>query len=376
MRFRDNFRRGPRPPWWPAGEPWPPSRPPWHRIPGRLFLRVGCLIGLFFVLIFAALAAIFWLVAQTLGIVSIPPGAFVWVGPLAVLALVVVVGSIVSTMRALRRAVTRIGDLLEAAGRLADGDYTARVAERGPREVRAVAHAFNAMAGRLQASAEQRRNLLADVTHELRTPLTIIQGNLEGLLDGVYPADEEHLRLILAETQTLSRLVDDLRTLALAESGALQLKKEPTDLALLARETAASFRAQADAAGVAIRVEAPPDLPAAEVDPARIREALANLIANALRYTPSGASITVRCAAESVDGVRRVALAVEDTGRGIAAEDLPHIFDRFYKSGDSGGMGLGLAITKNLIAAHGGEISTHSQPGQGTTIRFTLPAGL
>ena len=240
--------------------------------------------------------------------------------------------------------------------------------------MRALAHTFNSMAERLQKTDAQRRTLLADVTHELRTPLTVIQGNLEGLIDGVYPVDETHLRAILDETQVLSRLIDDLRTLALADGGALQLHKEPTDVAALAAETAASFRAQADAAGVALNVEAAPDVPIVAADPARMREVLANLIANALRYTPSGGSIRVRCFADSGSSrERRVVVAVDDTGAGIAPDDLPHIFDRFYKSRDSGGMGLGLAIVKNLVAAHGGEVQADSQPRRGTTIRFTLP---
>jgi signal transduction histidine kinase len=262
-----------------------------------------------------------------------------------------------------------LGDVMEAAGRVAEGDYSARVAERGPREVRALAHTFNSMAARLAAHDEQRRNLLADVTHELRTPLTVIQGNLEGLLDGIYARDDAHLQPILEETQVMSRLIDDLRMLALAESGALRLEKEPTDLAVLASEAVASFRTQADAAKIELSVDAAPDLPTLEVDPARIRQVLDNLIANALRYTPGGGTIRVRCFTSSGSNV---AVAISDTGAGIPPEELPHIFDRFYKSRDSRGTGLGLAIARNLVAAHGGEISAESELGKGTTICFTL----
>ena len=374
MNRHEHFPRR-RPPWWPPDESWPPHRPMAHGGPRRFFLRMGCLAGLAFLLMFTVLAVVFWLIAQALDLVSIPPWAYLWIFPLGGATLLLSIGSIALIARSLRRTILPMTDILEAAERVAEGDFSVKVAERGPREVRRIAQVFNSMVARLQSSAEQRRDLLADVTHELRTPLTIIRGNVEGLIDGVYPADEEHLRSILAETATLSRLVDDLRTLALAESGALQLKKEPTDVALLVQETAASFQAQADAAGVSISVEQAPDLPMVNVDPARIREALLNLIANALRHTPAGASIILHSAAErSMGGTQMIAVSVEDTGKGIAAEDLPHVFDRFYKSSDSGGMGLGLAITRNLIAVHGGRIDVHSEPDKGTVIRFTLPA--
>jgi signal transduction histidine kinase len=238
--------------------------------------------------------------------------------------------------------------------------------------MRALAEAFNGMVARLQSSETERRGLLADVTHELRTPLTVIQGNLEALLDGVYPADAEHLAPILDETQVLSRLIDDLRTLALAESGSLTLHREPTDLGVLAGETAAAFRTQAEAAGVALTVEVSDDLPLLNVDPLRLREVLSNLTANALRYTPAGGRVTIR--GRTADGTTApgVVLEVADSGAGISAEALPHIFDRFYKSADSRGTGLGLAIAKNLVVAHGGEISVQSAPGEGTVMTVRL----
>jgi signal transduction histidine kinase len=262
---------------------------------------------------------------------------------------------------------------MEAVGQVEAGDYSTRVAEHGPREVRALVRAFNAMTERLQLNEIQRRNLLADVTHELRTPLTVIQGNLEGLLDGVYPRDEAHLEAILEDTRVLARLIDDLRTLSLAESGALQLHREPTDLSVLASETMTSFKAQAEAASVALRVAMPDDMPLLELDPVRLREVLANLISNALCYTPAGGSVQLMGQLNLPD--QKVTLSVSDTGSGIAPQDLPHIFDRFYKAGNSRGTGLGLAIAKNVITAHGGEISAQSDglPGHGTTIRFTLP---
>ncbi len=206
------------------------------------------------------------------------------------------------------------------------------------------------------------------MTHELRTPLTVIQGNIEAIIDEVHPPDAEHLRAILNETQVLSRLIDDLRTVSIADAGALTLHREDTDIGRLTRDTAASFDSQATAAGVAIRGDAD-GAGSAAVDPIRLREVLNNVIANALRYTPSGGSVDVSARGE--DG--RVAIAVRDSGAGIAPDVLPHVFERFTHAADSPGAGLGLAIAKSLVAAHGGTIEARSTLGQGTEIRFTLP---
>jgi len=271
--------------------------------------------------------------------------------------------------RGFRRFAAPLGDLIDAAENVEAGNYSVRVRARGPRELRSLASAFNSMSGRLESSERERRRLLADVTHELRTPLTIMQGNLEALLDGVYPADPAHLEPILDETRVLSRLVDDLRTLSLAEAGALTLHREPTDVGQLLTDSVASFRVQADSAGVELATVVDGVLPQLEIDPVRMREVLSNLLSNALRYTPRGG--TVRVGASLSDGTVRI--SVRDSGPGIAAEALPHIFDRFYKSDESRGAGLGLAIAKSLVAAHGGEIEAKSAPGQGTEIRFTLP---
>jgi signal transduction histidine kinase len=224
------------------------------------------------------------------------------------------------------------------------------------------------MSERLQLNDEQRRHLLA-TSARLRTPLTVLQGNLEGMLDGLYQPDEARLESLVEETRVMSRLIDDLRTLADAESGTLQLQREPTDLALLANEVIASFRGQAQSAGIVLSAEAAPDLPLIEIDPARIRQVLTNLIANALRYTDSGGSVRVQCQLND----KAIAVTVSDTGRGIPSQDLPHILERYTKSSDSRGSGLGLAIAKDLVEAHGGAITAQSQLGQGTLIRFTLP---
>jgi signal transduction histidine kinase len=274
-----------------------------------------------------------------------------------------------TTARSIRRRLVPISDVVEAVGRVADGDLSVRVRERGPRDSRALGRAFNRMVGRLESSEEQRRRLLADVSHELRTPLSVVQGSLEAIVDGVHPADEEHLSAILEETKVLSRLIEDLRTLSLAESGALALHREPTDVSALIRDVLASFDAQADDAGIELPFVAPDGLPESDLDPVRTREVLSNLIANALRYTPRGGRVAV--AASSDDGA--IAVSITDTGSGIPSDALGHVFERFYKSAESRGAGLGLAIAKQLVEAQGGEIAATSEVGRGTTIRFTVP---
>ncbi|NOR90135.1 MAG: HAMP domain-containing protein, partial [Anaerolineales bacterium] len=272
--------------------------------------------------------------------------------------------------RTIRRVISPIDNLLEASDSVADGDYSVRVPERGSPEMIALVSSFNAMVRQLELQANQRNELMADLTHELRTPITVIQGNIEGIIDGVYERDDAHLKALLEETRQLSSLIEDLRTLGLAESGALQLHREATDLALLTSETLAAYRPQIEAAGITLNLTATDGIPPINVDPLRFREVLTNLIANALRYTPSGETIEVQI---EQDGTDRVRLVVVDTGSGIDPQDLPHIFERFYKSSDSGGSGLGLAIAKKLVEAHGGKISADSDPDQGTQITILLP---
>ncbi len=333
----------------------------WRRMRRGFLWRVGAVFGVVLLMGGAACAATLWLL-DALGQSGAGTAA-----PLVLLILGLLV--LMALLPGLRILALPLRNLIDAAGRVEAGDLSATVPIRGPRELRSLARAFNAMLERLRSDEARRRRLLADVTHELRTPIAVIQGNLEAMIDGVYPADEAHLGPVLEETRVLSRLIDDLRTLSLAESGVLELHREPTDLGVLAGEVAATFRGQAEAAAIALRAEVPAETPLVEVDPLRIREVLANLTANALRHTPAGGQVRI-AAAVGADG--RVNMSVTDTGRGIPPEDLPHIFDRFYKSADSTGSGLGLAIAKNLVAAHGGEIHAESTPA-GTTLRFSLP---
>jgi two-component system sensor histidine kinase BaeS len=365
-----------RPSWWPENEPWPPTRPPqwrgWrkHQRPRRFFWRFGCGLMFFLSLIFGSCTIFTWLIISTANALNSPDG-FPRLPAIFMLALLIVMSStgVFTVARGLRRATRPIEDMMDAADHVAQGDYSTRVTVRGPRDVRHLVQAFNSMSERLQLNDEQRRRLLADISHELRTPLTVLQGNLEGMLDGVYQPDAIRLESLVEETRVMSRLIDDLRTLADAESGMLNLQRESTDLGLLITEVIASFRGQAQAGGVSLSIEAAPDLPSVEIDPARIRQVLINLIANALRYTGAGGSIRVHCVAKN----QAIEVSVSDTGRGIAEQDLPHIFERYTKSSDSRGSGLGLAIAKDLVEAHGGSITAQSEVGQGTSITFTLP---
>jgi signal transduction histidine kinase len=235
--------------------------------------------------------------------------------------------------------------------------------------LRRVMRVFGGMQSRIQAHEVQRRHLMADIAHELRNPLAVVQGKLEGMLDGVYPRDEAQISAVLQETRMLTRLVDDLRTLAHTESGTLALQKEPTDPGVLVSDAAASFSAEATERNVALDVHAAGDLPLIDVDPLRIREVLTNLISNAMRHTPEGGRVSVDASANA----RSIVVSVSDTGSGIPAADLPKIFDRFYKGPASRGSGLGLTIARNLVVAHGGEIRADSVEGNGTTVTVTLP---
>lgn len=342
----------------------------WHANRRRFVWRFGLLFFLFALLACGAFTFLFWFLALSFSQTNVPADIIFVLRPVGLGAFLLAIVILGFTIRAFRRAVEPVGEVIDAAQRVADGDYAARVQERGPREVRGLTRAFNSMTAQLQANDAQRRRLFADVSHELRTPLTVIQGNLEGMLDGVYPMDRAHLEPVLDETRQLSLLIEDLRTLALAESGALLLNKEATDPVILLNESAASFSAQAAAGGVRCVVETEPNLPNVLADPARIRQVLENLIANALRYTPRGGEIRLTCKTDTRAGVW---ITIQDTGQGIDAQELPHIFERFYKGRDSRGTGLGLAIAASLIDAHGGEISAASTLGEGTTILIRLP---
>jgi two-component system OmpR family sensor kinase/two-component system sensor histidine kinase BaeS len=357
-----------RPPWWPENEAWPPPEGQRRAGRARFFRRVAWLVLAMLLLGVCGTLALAWLAATALGVV--PPGRHTFAPVLLIGGLSGAVVAVVVLAGIVRRVGMPLGAVMNAAERVASGDYTVSVSEHGPPPLRALARAFNTMTERLQSHDRQRRDLMADVAHELRTPLTVIQGRLEGLLDGVYARDDRQLTELLEETHVLSRLVEDLRTLALSEGGALKLQKEPTSVDGLAHDVARGFAGEAATRRVTLLVDAPPDLIPIELDPVRIREVLTNLVSNAVRHSPPGGSVDVHVKEMPAGGI---AVEVRDAGAGMSEDDLAHAFDRFYKGPDSHGSGLGLSIARSLVAAHGGEIRASSKAGQGTTIAFTLP---
>ena len=328
---------------------------------GRFARRAAGFVAAFVLILLVLAAALAWMLTTLFG-----AG---WVSAVLGTALLVVVALILRRLvRAARLTVAPMGDLIEASARVEAGEFGAQVPERGPGEVRTLARAFNAMSTRLAETEKERRRLIADVSHELRTPLTVIQGNVEGMIDGLYAADAEHLERILAETRQLERLIDDLRTLSLADADALALQREPIDLAAVAADAVAALEPQSNESGVRLHVDADPDLPTLDLDPLRIRQVVTNLVVNALRHTPRGGRIEVQVRARA-DGQL---LAVSDTGTGMDAATAARAFDRFWRTPDSSGAGLGLAIVRDLVVAHGGRVDLRSEPGRGTTVECLL----
>ena len=315
-------------------------RPPWRNVPGAI--EQGFLNRLRITLLIAAGAA---------GLLSL------------------VLGAVLS-----RNLAAPLANLEQAARLFAARDWDHRIPEKGTVEVVDAAHAFNEMAASLKQAETLRRNLMADIAHELRTPLTVLQGNLRAVLDGVYPLERSEIATLYDETRLLGRLVGDLRDLALAEAGQLPLNVQPTDLSPLLNTVACNFGVAAETKAVEIHEAVAAALPLVKVDADRVKQVLVNLMSNALYHTPEGAQITL--SAEERGG--QVQVAVIDTGEGITAADLPHVFDRFYRGDASrsraqGGTGLGLAIAKAWVQALGGKIGVDSSPGHGSRFWFTLP---
>jgi two-component system OmpR family sensor kinase/two-component system sensor histidine kinase BaeS len=364
------------PPWWPEGEAWPPDRSAnsrfWGGMRKQLFRRFIGFVITIAILMTVSLVVLFFIVSHLTDFLKLPPPILMIARPVGFLFGFFLFLLIARLLWNFRRSALPFGDFLEGVGHVADGDYSVRFQETGPVEIRSLARAFNRMTEKLQKNDEQRCRLLADVTHELRTPMTIIQGNLEGIIDGIYPADNDHIQIVLEETKVLSHIIDDLRTLSLAESGALKLQKELVSIPSLISEVLKSYEAATSKAGIRLVVQADRNLPEVEIDPMRIRQVLENLISNALRYTPDPGEIIIRAWSSPLEDPF-LRIAVKDSGKGISPQDLDHIFDRFYKSVDSRGTGLGLAIVKSLVVAHGGTIQVESLPEGGTNIWFTIP---
>jgi signal transduction histidine kinase len=293
---------------------------------------------------------------------------FLWGGLLAV-AIALLLTFILS-----RRILAPVKALTHAASQLGKGDFSQRVHSDDKGEVGKLAQSFNSMADNLERAEQLRRNMVADVAHELRTPLSNLSGYLEAIHDGVIKPDADAIRLLGEEASSLSRLVDDLQELSLADADELKLFRQKEDISKLIKQAIAAWQSQTSAKRITISATLPDKLPPASVDSHRIKQVLHNLLENAIAHTGQGDSITVK----AWEHDNQLKISVVDTGEGIPDEDLPNIFERFYRVDRSrtratGGSGLGLTIAKRLVEAHGGKIEVESELGKGSTFTLTLP---
>jgi two-component system OmpR family sensor kinase/two-component system sensor histidine kinase BaeS len=304
--------------------------------------------------------------------IDIPAGLAI----LILLATSLLIGSLLGVW--MSRGITRpVTQLNEAAQAIGERDLSYRVPATGSRELVGLANSFNRMAEDLEQAAHIRRNLMADVAHELRTPLTVLEGNLRAMLDGVYDLNEVEIANLYQQTRHLKQLVSDLHELALAESKQLSLNYQTVNLVQLVDETASHFQISAEEKGVRLSAVVDEELYHPSLDDQRTRQVLHNLLSNAIRHTHNGGEVTL--SARRLEN--KLMIAVEDDGEGINPEDLPHIFDRFYRSEttrsrDTGGAGLGLAIVKAIVEAQGGHVEAESggrDQGSTFTVYFTYP---
>lgn len=289
---------------------------------------------------------------------------------LVVAGLVAIVASLIVAVWITRP----LAHMADAARRIADGRYGQRVAYRARDEIGEFSEAFNQMAAKLEATEKLRAELLATIAHELRTPLTNIQGYMEGLLDGVVAEEPATYEMVRQEAGRLSRLVGDIQRLSRLEAGAERFDPQPVDPSSAIRTAEMNLRPQFEDKGVLLSEEALEGLPAVWVDPDKLQQVLVNLLTNACRYTLPAGTVTVTAS----KAAHEIVFSVRDTGIGIPADDLPHIFERFYRvdksrSSAGGGAGIGLAVAKGVIEQSGGSIHVESVLGEGTTMMFTLP---
>jgi signal transduction histidine kinase len=268
-----------------------------------------------------------------------------------------------------------IGELTRASQAIAAGDLEQQVPVRSEDELGELAQAFNQMSAQLARARDLRRQMTADIAHELRTPLSVILGQIDALDDGVVPPSPAAFEILRDETARLGRLVEDLRTLSRADAGELALERRLAAPARLLEQAAAAHRPLAMERAISIELQAPAGLPEVDVDPDRMAQVLGNLLSNALRHTPPGGEI--KLAAGLTDGA--IELRVQDSGPGVDPQDLPHLFDRFYRADrsrqrETGGSGLGLAIARTIVELHGGRIRAESAPGEGAAMIIHLPA--
>jgi signal transduction histidine kinase len=313
-------------------------------------------------------------------IVTMPPGPpeflppqFISLGLTAAFLglLTLVIGLILS-----RRILNPLAEVIAASQAVTSGNLSTRVKVQGPDDLRALSDSFNQMASALERHDREQRDMIADIAHELRTPLSILQGKLEGIVDGIYPADDAHLGSILEETYLLERLIEDLDTLAQAASRQLPFHQEAFNLGDVCSRTVANFEGEAAEKKISIIIDEEANVPAVMGDMQRTGQVVANLIANAIRYIPEGSRVDVKIKAV----LHRVELVVNDDGPGIPPDDLPFIFDRFWRGEKSrsralGGAGLGLAIARQFVEIQGGMIWAANLPEGGLQVGFSLPAG-
>lgn len=353
------------PPWWPEDEDWPPAD--WRMARRRLVPRMAALmLGLMLLMLAICVVggALYWNFAprrrQRRPHILFPVGAFF------LLSLLFLIGT--RGFRSLRDNALALEDVMGNVDRIAAGDYDVRTSDCGWTETRELAKSVDLMATRLRTAEARRTAFQADIAHELRTPLSVIQGTTEGMLDGVYARDDEHLELVVRRSRMMAELLDDFQLLASADAGVLSLHREPVDLIDLLDGIAADFRPVALAKGVDV-IRTGLDSLEADIDSVRMAEVIDNLMRNAVQHTDTGDRIEL--GADTID--RSVRIWVRDTGTGIPPERIATIFDRYTKSVDSGGSGLGLAIARRLVDVHGGTISVESQIGSGTTFTIELP---
>jgi signal transduction histidine kinase len=293
---------------------------------------------------------------------------FLW-GSLLAIAIAILLTFVLS-----RRILAPVKALTRAARQFGKGDFSRRVESDDKGEFGELASSFNSMAEDLERTERLRRNMVADIAHELRTPLSNLSGYLEAIRDGLIQPDEATVASLSEEATALARLIDDLQEISISDAGELKLIFQPEDIGRLVKDTANCLQAKAAVKGLTLTADVPEDLPQANIDAHRIRQVLNNLLENAVVHTPGGGRINVTARQRT----NRIYISVADTGEGIPAQDVPYIFERFYRvdksrSRATGGSGLGLTIARRLVEAHGGTIEVESQVGRGSVFTFDIP---
>jgi signal transduction histidine kinase len=289
--------------------------------------------------------------------------------PVGIISFILVMFLVVVSILLVRRFVDPLADVIYAARAVATGKLNARIPTEGPQDLRSLSESFNEMAASLERNDRERRDLLADIAHELRTPLSVIRGRLEGIVDGIYPENGPQVSMALEQTYLMQRLVDDLRLLTLVETGKLAFDKRDVNISNVINRVIEMFSAEAQEKNISLSFNKKNETLIATLDPQRFEQIISNLVGNAIRYVPEGGKVWIT-ADETQD---RLKINVNDNGKGMSSEDLPYIFERFWRKDKSrsralGGTGLGLAIAKHLVEAQGGTIGASNLPEGGLQV--------